>query len=602
MIPYTVRRRIVDELNIVEVVSEYIKLEKKGNNHFGICPFHDDNRPSMSVSNKVKMFNCFSCNTKGDVITFVSKYENITLDQATIKLAKRIGLTIKKEVSKEEEKKERLYKVMNEACDFYSFYLKNSDEGKNALKYLYNRGINDEIIDKFKIGLSPNLSDGLYKFLNKKSYSELDQIELGLIKSESGGRIHDIFRSRIMFPLASNNGNVVGFSGRIYTDSNQAKYINSNENVIFHKGEVLYNMHNAALYARQQDLIYIFEGFMDVIAAYRASIFNGVATMGTALTKEHIKAILSVTKNIVLCFDGDLAGINAMKKAAALLSTFNIVPQAVVLPNNLDPDEYIKEYGTPQLKTYLISKTKPVYSWLYDLAYDKLIKNDVLSIENFKKNVFEFINFSHQATIVDFYLNKIANDLEVEIDVIKQDYEKNLKNHNNYINDSSTINNDNNQNPNIIQVINTNVKVTKSIKKAYEIIIKHCLFSNKALIKYLQETNNDYLCEDLSVEFSILDLIKTEQMVNNNLEEDFNTYEINLKILEQDETYKNYLDNILKDIFIDIENEDDFTQSLKTLKVFIKKINTRKLKNRVLNGDQNAFNEFKNSKKEEDNI
>ena len=159
MIPSSVRNKIKQDTSIVEVVSEYLPLTRKGNSYFGVCPFHDDKNPSMSVSDSVKMFNCFSCNTKGDVITFVSKYENITIDQATIKLAARLGIKININVSKESLKQERLFSIMEEACKFYSFYLLNSEEGATALKYLHDRGISDEIIEKFRIGLAPSLSD-----------------------------------------------------------------------------------------------------------------------------------------------------------------------------------------------------------------------------------------------------------------------------------------------------------------------------------------------------------------------------------------------------------------------------------------------------------
>ena len=422
MISKNIRDKVIQNTSIVEVVSGYLPLTRKGNSYFGICPFHDDKNPSMSVSDSVKMFNCFSCNTKGNVITFVSKYENISIDQATIKLAERLGMKISANTSKEALKYERLEKIMDEASNFYSFYLHNSEEGTAAIEYLHKRGINDEIIKKFRIGLAPSLSDGLYQFLIKKGFSELDLIELGLVKQGDNGKIHDVFRVRVMFPLASSSGKIVGFSGRIYTESNQAKYINSNENVIFHKGEVLYNLHNAALPARQANKIYLFEGFMDVIAAYRAGITNGVATMGTALTKEHIQNIFSITKNIVLCFDGDEAGIKAMRRSAKMLSAQNVIPEAVVLPNNLDPDEYIKEYGASQLETYLISKAKPVYYWLYQLAYQKVIKNDISSIENFKHTVFEFLSEINQETIKEHYLNQISLDLGIDIISLRKDY------------------------------------------------------------------------------------------------------------------------------------------------------------------------------------
>lgn len=600
MIPSSVRNKIKQDTSIVEVVSEYLPLTRKGNSYFGVCPFHDDKNPSMSVSDSVKMFNCFSCNTKGDVITFVSKYENITIDQATIKLAARLGIKINTNVSKESLKQERLFSIMEEACKFYSFYLLNSEEGATALKYLHDRGISDEIIEKFRIGLAPSLSDGLYQFLIRKGYSELDLIELGLIKPNESNVIHDIFRIRIMFPLANTFGKIVGFSGRIYTSSNQAKYINSNENILFHKGEVLYNMHNAALPARQLDKIYLFEGFMDVIAAYRAGIKNGVATMGTALTKEHINHILSITKNIVLCFDGDEAGIKAMRRSAKMLALNNIIPEAVVLPNNQDPDEYIKEYGAKQLEAYLISKAKPVYYWLYKLAYDKVIKSDIASVETFKHSVFEFLNEVNQETIIDYYLNQMANDLGLDVNSLKKDYLGNKE-----------INNSINQNETIIspkidkQPVNANIteiKVTKAVKRAYQIIIKHSIYSHTKLNKYLAYTQTFYPGNELLLEFSIIQALETESLINDKLLNTSKYASHNFEVLTSDESFKGYIENIMNDKLIDVKNDDDFEQSLNLIKKFIKKVNTRNIKNRIIRGDESAISEFTASKKDENNI
>ena len=596
MISNNVRKQIVNNTSIVEVVSEYLPLTRKGNSYFGVCPFHDDNNPSMSVSDSVKMFNCFSCNTKGNVITFVSKYENISIDQATIKLAKRLGMEIKNEVSKEEEKKQRLENVMNEAANFYSFYLKNSEEGIAALKYLHNRGISDEIIDKFRIGLAPNLTDGLYQLFTKNGYSELDQIELGLIKQGENNRIHDVFRIRIMFPLASSTGKIVGFSGRIYTESSQAKYINSIESVIFHKGEVLYNMHNAALPARQMDKIYLFEGFMDVIAAYRAGIKNGVATMGTALTKEHIQTLLSVTNNIVLCFDGDEAGIKAMRRSAKMLSSHNIIPDAIVLPDNQDPDEYIKEYGAPQLQAFLITKAKPVYYWLYQLEYKKVFKNDISSVEKFKNAVFEFISESNQSTIIDYYLNLLSNDLNISVDSLRNDFSK----FNPSVIDEPTIDTVVVNNEQVLpQVELKQVPVTKAVKRAYEIIIKHCIYNYDSLALYFSLTDKCFLGNDLLVEFEILQILSVESLIYPELRNTKKYQKHNIEVLLNDNDLKDYVEHVINDSLIDVKNKDDFDQSLNVIKKYIKKINTRTLKNRILKGDENAIAEFTKSKIEE---
>ncbi len=597
MIPSNIRNKIIQNTSIVEVVSEYLPLTRKGNSYFGVCPFHDDKNPSMSVSDSVRMFNCFSCNTKGNVITFVAKYENISLDQATIKLAERIGLKINTNISKEAQKQERLENIMDEAAKFYSFYLLNSEEGVAALKYLHDRGISDEIIEKFRIGLAPSLSDGLYNFLIRKGFSELDLIELGLVKQGDNNKIHDIFRLRVMFPLASNSGKIVGFSGRIYTSSNQAKYINSNENVIFHKGEVLYNMHNAALFARQLDKIYLFEGFMDVIAAYRAGIKNGVATMGTALTKEHINSILSITKNIVLCFDGDEAGIKAMRRSAKMLSSYNIIPEAVVLPNNQDPDEYIKEYGAKQLEAYLISKAKPVYYWLYRLAYDKVIKSDIVSVEQFKNTVFEFLSEVNQETIIDYYLNQMANDLGIDLNSLKKDF-----NNNKSKNDDNEIINRQVVETKEVNIPVNQVTVTKAVRRAYQIIIKHAIYSYDKLNKYLAYTQDFFPGNDLLVEFSIIKALETESLINERL---LNTpkYAIhNIEFLSSDSMFKAYIEEILNDKLIVVNNDDDFEQSLNQIRKYIKKVNTRNIKNRIIRGDDSAIGEFTASKKDENNI
>lgn len=200
-----------------------------------------------------------------------------------------------------------------------------------------------------------------------------------------------------MFPITNPSGQIVGFSGRIYTKSDQAKYINSVDNAIFHKGQILYHFHEALDAIKKNDKIFLLEGFMDVIACMKAGINYGVATMGTALTSEHIKLILSATKNIVLFFDGDGAGINAMKKSCGILAGYGILPKAIVLPNNLDPDEYVKNFGVEKFLKYITENEKSAYQWLYDLALKNYIKGDLESTEKFKK---KFLTLSE-------YQNKI---------------------------------------------------------------------------------------------------------------------------------------------------------------------------------------------------
>lgn len=420
MVVKDVIQKVINQTDIVEVINEYIPLHPKGSSMIGLCPFHDDKNPSMSVSRNKKVFNCFSCNTKGNVIYFVSRYENITINQATIKLAKRLGINV--QVNPEDLKKDRLYQVMKHASDFYQFYLRNSTEGQAALTYLYDRGITDDIINKFKIGLASNMPNYLNLALNEKRIDILDQKELGLVRERENGTIYDIFRSRIIFPLADNEGRVVGFSGRIYLPNDKnAKYINSQETILFRKSDILYNYHPASIHAKRMDKIYVFEGFMDVIAADIAGIYPVVATMGTAMTKEHVNSLLALTKNIILCFDGDEAGIMATTRAAEIFASSALIPKAIALPDGLDPDDYLKKYGASALETYL-NQSVSIYEYLYDYAEKDLIVDDLSSIEKFKTNVFKMIRMSRSNVIKDFFIKKMASKLDVDAESLNQDF------------------------------------------------------------------------------------------------------------------------------------------------------------------------------------
>lgn len=628
-------KQVVDDANIVEVVNEYVPLKKKGNSFWGICPFHNDSNPSMSVSNNVRMYNCFSCGAKGNVISFVSRFENITESEACIKLAKKLGIKVDNTLFKKSEKESRLIGLMNEARDFYHFYLKNSEEGVEALDYLKKRNINEEIIDEFKIGLSPKINSGLTQFLINKGYNELDIQEVGLVQS-SNDKVFDVFRNRIMFPIVSLYG-TVGFSGRIYQKSDQSKYVNSVDNAIFHKKEVLYNINNAQLEARKENRIYLFEGFMDVIAAHKAGIKNGVATMGTALTKEHIKVLQNLTSNIVLCFDGDNAGIQAMNRSARLLAEYNIIPDAVVLPNNMDPDEYLNEYGKESLHSYLISKAKPVYHWLYHLSLQQLNKEDVKSVDNFKNNVFEFIVYSNQSTIKEYYLKLLANELSYSIEVINNDYNKyiqkvsqnkpssntssnvggktidsaydyssyessfvnqvpsdySLPNYHTNQDTKSSVTNENN----IVAPIKKQIK-TKVIK-AFKIIIKHLVNNTTKMRQVLSKWQFKYY-DEIGTECHIL--LKFRELTLEkplSIDEDLSKKDVIEYLTKNDSSgeIKEYLDKVLSDKLIDITIEEEFAECVEVICKFCIKYKYDDSKERFENGEKAQYHNFIDLKK-----
>ena len=592
MISRDIKKQIIDQTNIVEVVGEVVKLTKKGSSYFGLCPFHNDNNPSMSVNNEKKMFNCFSCNTKGNVIYFMSRFNNITEDQATISLAKRLGIEISEASTKEAIKQERLLKVMTEASNFYQYYLNNTEEGLKAKEYLYNRGINDDMIKLLKIGLSSSERNYLNLALKQKNISELDQVELGLIKVDDNFT-NDIFRSRIMFPIENKVGQIVGFSGRIYTQSNQAKYINSSENEIFHKGQILYNFHNAIPYIRQNDKIIIYEGFMDVIASLKVNVNYAVATMGTALTNDHIRMILNLTKNVVLCFDGDDAGINAMKRSAMMFANYGIIPKAIVLPSGMDPDEYLKAYGQDSLISYYTKNEKNVYDWLFQLAKRKFIKGDLVSTENFKKEVFDALRVSKQNTIIEYYIKLLSEEIDISFETLVKDF-GNINSQSNDIQIQPK--------PKYVEVKkNKPVTIKRKVFIAYDKLIKHMISSKDKYFAFYTKFGDDlYLDSSLIIYFDLIKKIGIFYAENEYMDEtDFDLITKQMDDANKSKLYTELASKILNNTIANIKDNTEFEQCMNTINECYNDLSSRKLYNKALNSNElDDIKKFENIKKD----
>ncbi|MGD9604545.1 MAG: DNA primase [Bacilli bacterium] len=418
--------KIKKEADIVKIIGEYIKLEKKGANFVGLCPFHPDTNPSLSVSPAKNIYKCFSCGASGNIFTFVQDYEHIPFPKAVQVVASKCGINIDNDLSENDGQNfTKYYDIMQKATSFYEFYLKNTNDGKSALNYLHDRHLDDDIIKRFRIGLAPVAVDLLYRSLLNEKIQPLNMIEVGLVRSNK--EYYDVFRNRIMFPIEDLLGNLVGFSGRIFqkTDSKEAKYLNSNENVIFKKGQLLYNYKNAINEIKNANRIIVFEGFMDVIAAYRASVFHTVATMGTALTQQQIKAISKLTNNVTLCYDGDFAGIEATKKAIHLFNQAKFNVSVVKLPDELDPDEYINQFGAERLKQLLTKETITGIDYLYEVEKKNLIVADINSVETFKNIIFEYMHYYRSQVLNERYLKQMAKDLSVSVESLQGDFNNN---------------------------------------------------------------------------------------------------------------------------------------------------------------------------------
>ena len=353
---------IRQSVDIVDVIGQYLSLEKKGKNYVAICPFHNDTNPSLSISPEKQIFRCFVCGTGGNVFTFLQEYLKISYIEAVQKVAEmgRIDLseyhlqTQKNYVHKESEP---LYQMHKEASKIFSYYL-NTKLGLEAKTYLQKRHFTDELMKEFQIGYAP-IESVLYQAFSKLGYKDIDMVKSGLVIESH--KYYDRFHDRIMFPLFNQYGEIVGFSGRIYKPTQtDSKYMNSPESEIFTKGQMLYHYHQCREAVKQAGFVYLLEGFMDVIAMYKAGISNTVALMGTALTQSHIIALKRLTNKIHLCLDGDRAGLMAMSKIARELEKEGFVVSIIVLPDNHDPDEIYELHGEEGLKDVLKKTTKPI--------------------------------------------------------------------------------------------------------------------------------------------------------------------------------------------------------------------------------------------------
>lgn len=354
---------IKNSVNIVEIIGEVVALTKAGRNYLGLCPFHGEKTPSFNVVEEKQFYHCFGCGKSGDVFKFIEEYRGVSFMDAVQIVADRAGFPLeikhsRKELSTHTHPHQALYDIHAEAARFYHAVLMTTKIGEEARSYLYERGLTDEVIKHFQIGLAPNENNYLYKSVSGK-FDEQVIMNSGLFNLADNNLVYDAFQNRIMFPLANDKGQVIAFSGRIWQASDieqkVAKYKNSRSTPIFNKSYELYHLDKAKATIKKSHEIYLMEGFMDVIAAYRAGIENAVASMGTALTHEHVEHLRKFAKKIILTYDGDKAGQAATAKA--LNELYDLSVEIVRIPDNMDPDEFIKKNSADDLQN-LLTKTR----------------------------------------------------------------------------------------------------------------------------------------------------------------------------------------------------------------------------------------------------
>ena len=414
---------IRNKTDIVDVVSRYVNLTKKGKNYIGVCPFHDDHSPSMSVSPEKQIFTCFSCGATGNVFTFVSDFEKISFSDAVRLLGEKAGISIGNNTYIGNSKRDEYFDIYDNANKFYQNSL-FTNLGKNAIQYLKNRNIDRDTIKKFGIGLSVQKLS-LTDYLKNKNYSIDKLIDVGLTNDNG----NDIFINRIMFPIYDLAGNPVAFSGRIYNTKDTSKYINTKETDKFKKGKILYNYHIAKEHLKKNDSVIIMEGQMDVIRASTIGVNNCIATMGTALTRDHKSIIKNMTNNIVLCFDGDSAGEKATISAIELLEDTGIDIKIVRLPNDMDPDEYIIKEGKDSF-LYQISNATNLIDYKMELLKKNKDFGNIKDISSYVNSALKELVYEKDDIVVELNLKKLATSFDIDYDNLVNKYEK-LKNDNN---------------------------------------------------------------------------------------------------------------------------------------------------------------------------
>lgn len=345
--------------DIVDIISEYVPLRKRGKNYIGLCPFHTEKTPSFTVSDDKQIFHCFGCHAGGNVFKFIMDYKKISFIESVQELAEQLGITLEFDEGVSAEKQseqEELYDINTEAARYFSNNLLNDSEGEVAREYFQNRNIKPQTLRAFGLGYALNGWENLINFLKQKNINLEKALQLGLIGRNNDGRVFDKLAGRIIFPIFSPNGRVVAFAGRILgNEVKGAKYINSPESIIYVKGRILYGLSHGKDEIRRVNKAILVEGYMDLISLYQSGIKNVVAVSGTALTDDQAQLLSRYTKNVVLIFDSDTAGIKASMRSIEILLKKDFDIKIVSLPKGEDPDSYVQKFGKDEFEEIIKS-------------------------------------------------------------------------------------------------------------------------------------------------------------------------------------------------------------------------------------------------------
>lgn len=342
--------------SIVEVISDYVTLKKAGRNHMGLCPFHGEKTPSFTVSEEKGIYHCFGCQAGGSVFNFLMQYDHLAFPEAVERVAKRYGIVIERSeqsaAARSAGDREYLYRINEQAAARYQKILLRHPEGRKALEYLASRGVDEAAARKFMLGYAPPGGSGLLQLLRQENVAIEDALRLGLVGERAPRQYHEKFFARLMFPIANAAGKIVAFGGRVL-DNALPKYLNSSETPLFRKRSTLYGLHQAKESIRKADRVVVVEGYLDVIALAQHELSYAVATLGTALTVDHIRLLSRYSKNVIALFDGDDAGQKAAARSFEVFVEAGLLGRAAFLPKQDDPDTFVRQHGKARLELIL---------------------------------------------------------------------------------------------------------------------------------------------------------------------------------------------------------------------------------------------------------
>ncbi|WP_413627358.1 DNA primase [Fructilactobacillus vespulae] len=572
-IPEEFVEKVRENTNITDIVGEYVQLKKAGKNLFGLCPFHEEKTPSFSVNEEKQIFHCFSCGRGGNVFTFLMDLKGLSFPEAIEQVADSDGISLPEnsswnQPSKQQQKQRPLIKINDDAANLYHHILVNTQLGEAALEYLHKRKISDEMIETFNLGFAPG-EKVLTPFFNDKQVEYQTLRKTGLFTETNSGDLSDRFVNRIMFPIRNPSGNTVGFSGRLLNkDDSLPKYLNTPETELFNKRKIIYNIDLAKQMVRKEQRIILFEGFMDVISAYQSGVENGIASMGTSLTEEQIYDIKRITKQVDVCYDGDIPGQKAINRAVSLLQDAQGLNVGVIqMPNGVDPDEYRRSNGEESFRQVVKNGRESVIK--FKIRYLKSqynLNNEEQKLSYINKVVTLLAGVSNEVER-DLYIDDFAKAVEISTDTLRAQIAKASK-RSNYQNKAQHHQRSNNPDP---VVFNQEKPKVSKIEAAERQLLYWMLQSENVWLKVTAKPNFSFVHDNYQQLYMFaIEFFRKRHEYNPAIFNDFvgeQRLQAILADLEMNEALNQYSDEALDDCVKIVMEDAPISEQIKSIKI-----------------------------------